>query len=206
MFGGAIGGMFSGGGIGSIVGGMFGGPIGAMAGSMLQNIGSQVIDQVIEDLPLPQPLKDAMQASFHAGMGNFQEAGMNVGEMLEGLSDILSPMEFAGLEEAIDDLKNAVEDLFNQAQQADECTGGASGSSDSSDSWLMTIAKALGENLNDKAEDLKDQADALNSDDTKPGDSPEFTAASKEFGMAFEAAITSIKTIGDALNSAARKQ
>ena len=205
MFGGAIGGMFSGG-IGSIAGGMFGGPIGAMAGSMLQNIGSQVIDQVIEELPLPQPLKDAMQASFHAGMGNFQQAGMNVGEMLEGLSGMLSPMEFAGLEEAIDDLKNAVEDLFNQAQQADEGAGGASGSSDSSDSWLMTIAKALGENLNDKAEDLKDQADALNSDDTKPGDSPEFTAASKEFGMAFEAAITSIKTIGDALNSAARKQ
>ncbi|GGX75444.1 hypothetical protein [Saccharospirillum salsuginis] len=196
MFGGAIGGMFSGG-IGSIVGGMFGGPIGAMAGSLLQNIGSQVIDQAIENSPLPQPLKDAMQASFHAGLGNFQEAGKNIEEMMDGLQEMMNPLDFNQLQGGVDDLQSAMNDLINYVSTSEEGGNDAEG-------WLRAIAGNLGEKLDAKAGELEEMSENLNSDN--PSEVTDYTAATKEFSMLFEGVNTALKTIGDALTSAARKQ
>lgn len=196
MFGGAIGGMFSGG-IGSIAGGMFGGPIGALAGSLLQNISSQIIDQAIENSPLPQPLKDAMQASFHAGLGNFQEAGKNLDEMMDGLQDMLSPMDFAQVQNGAGDLQEAMEGLMNYAASMEESEGNEGG-------WLRAIAKNLGEILDQKATELEKMGEDLNSEN--PSEVTDYTAATKEFTMLFEGVTTALKTIGDALASAARKQ
>lgn len=101
-------------------------------------------------------------------------------------------------------------------------------------SWLMQLAAVLGEIMNKKADKLKEMGDKLDgageggttgankgttsgtttegtaqgSTETADGTNKahvEFEAKSKEFALMFEAVNNVMKTIGDALNSAARK-
>ena len=180
---------------------MFGGGI---AGGLLKNLGAGILDQVLEKAGLPPAIKDAMQAVLAGAMGDYAGVSQNLKEMMDGLSQNMSPFDFCQLEKSVGKLEDAVGKLVDICKDLDKKGVPAPGGSEGG-SWLMQLAEKLGDMLNDKAKDLDKKASKLSEGDSKPKDTAKFEAASKEFNMLFEAVNNAIKTIGDGLVSAARK-
>jgi len=207
-----IGGLLSGG-VGSIVGGMLGGPLGAMAGQLFTQIATQVVDSAIDQLPLPAPLKDAMQGAFHAAMGDFQGAAQNYQEALDGFVDMLNPIDAANFENAISDITDMFADALTQlakeaGEEGEKTNGGGEGN------FFEQLARALGEQVGQRAANMleaKDQMEQTGGDSQE--DAQEFMKAQNEFQVQAQMfkivndmASNIIKTIGEALDTMARKQ
>ncbi len=164
------------------VGGFFGGPIGMLASQLLTQIASQVIDQVIDQLPLPSVLKDAMQAAFHAQIGDIPGTIQNLQEFTDGLAPFLSPADQGQLQRGIDDLMTATQQFFNEAMKAvqegggSEETSGAARSGNRAGSsegaagaeagggggdFFIAMATALGKALQEQADRVKALAEDL---------------------------------------------
>ncbi|UNK42301.1 hypothetical protein MNO14_15405 [Luteimonas sp. S4-F44] len=80
------------------------------------------------------------------------------------------------------------------------------------ESWLVAIAKAMGAKLGEKAEKMTELSDKLGGLDSKKDAKEfsktqmEFQAESQMFSMLSNTISTAIKSIGEGLTSAARKQ
>jgi type III secretion apparatus needle protein len=82
--------------------------------------------------------------------------------------------------------------------------GGGGAASGSAPGWLRAIAQALGDQLNELAEEMEEKADAIDKEDPKT--MVEFQTVSQQFSMLMNTASTAIKTLGEALAGMARKQ
>ncbi|HEX7813952.1 hypothetical protein [Dyella sp.] len=70
--------------------------------------------------------------------------------------------------------------------------------------WLEALAKALGDKLNQAANDLQSSAESVNA--KSPGDTTELSAQAQEFAQLMDAVNNIIKTMGQAMDTMVQKQ
>ncbi len=156
------------------------------------DIGDKLLQGIGEKLGLPQSTIDAAQGIFRQGMGDTAGARQNYQEAVDGLS----PMDRAHHDVQLED---ALNDLISQgARQGCEGSEGNDG-----ESWLMALAGAMAEKINDQKDKVMELQDAVNGDDA--GATAKFSAASQELNLMMTTSQNVIKTLGDGLAALARK-
>ena len=100
--------------------------------------------------------------------------------------------------------QSAAESIAQMGQQQDK-DGGAT-SAKGKGSWLWALAKVMGEKIDESANKMIDMANKVNADGQNASASTNFQVASQEFGLIMNAITTAIKSIGEGLQTAARKQ
>ena len=105
-------------------------------------------------------------------------------------------------QEATEIVRNALNEFQNKASEP--LISLLSSNGGGSEGWLEALAKALGDKLNQSADSLKSAAGAVNADN--PGQTTELSAKAQEFAQFMDAVNNVIKTLGEALDSMARKQ
>jgi hypothetical protein len=89
---------------------------------------------------------------------------------------------------------------MGQQQDKDNGISNAKGKS-----WLWALAKVMGEKIDESANKMTDMANKVNGDGQNASASTNFQVASQEFGLIMNSITTAIKSIGDGLQTAARK-
>lgn len=178
--------------VGSILGNMGSSMLSQIFSGSALKIGNDLLQGIGEKLGLQQSVIDAAQGLFNLEMGDVSGARQNYQEALDGLS----PMDRAHHDSQLED---ALNDLISQgARQGTEAT-----ESEEGESWLMALAGAMADKIEDKKEDvLKLQGD-VNGDDA--GATAKFSAASQELNLLMTTSQNVIKTLGDGLSALARK-
>lgn len=124
--------------IGGIVGSIFGGPIGAMIGQMLGQIVEQVAGQVLQQAgeQLGNVSEQGMQAgreAFEQAFSGNQGAGggnQDLASLVNGFIAQLgggNPRQSGDVQNAVQDLKDAITNLFNQMMQDALASNGKGG-------------------------------------------------------------------------------
>ncbi|WP_020410904.1 hypothetical protein [Hahella ganghwensis] len=185
-------------------------------GGLLQ-AGEAVIQNLGEMMGLPQHSIDFAQGLFNQAFGNTAGAASNFQEAYQGLLESLSPTDAARVQGQIGDAaQGAAEEIQNGGDFSDlvgrqiqeEGTSGCEGGKGKGN-FLQALAKALGTVLGEKAEKMMDSLEKLEGAEEGKEFSQaqaEFSADSQTFSMMSNLTNTVIKTIGEALNTAARKQ
>lgn len=163
-------------------------------------IGQQLIQQLGQRLGLPQGVISMAQNALSAATGtqggpaNIASAVAQVAQQLN-----LSPMQHGELQRSAQNVFDGLLENMMSSQEFKEAK--ASGGK----SWLMAIAQTLGNKTDAMADDLTERASKLGGN-AQSKDNLEYAAKSQEFSMLFNAANSALKTLGEALQSAARKQ
>lgn len=222
--GSAVSSVFGGGGaggilgaVGGIVGGIFGGPMGAMIGQAIGNMlqqavgdsTKQAVDVLQQQHGLPKFLADEIKTKIDGALQQLHAHGVE-------------PQAQAQAQHAVGDwmsnfIQGAAKQIVDEVtkQLKDEGKTGAA----SAESWLVTIAKAMGKTMGDRAGKLVDLSQRIANTSTG-GDNnaqqaaakqmqmlnAEFQATSQEFSLLQNTFSTAIKAIGEAMSSIARKQ
>lgn len=201
--------------IGGVAGTVFGGPIGGAIGSAVGNALQGAVGQGV---------KGALD-NLHkeAGMPKFLAESLTklVDQVVDGLKNKNVP---ADAQQHVQDkygkdFENLANELIEKLSSAVK-QAKAEGSGSGSDSWMVAIAKAMGKVMGEKAKTLVSLSDRMAAN--KPADtspeakqeaaaasqtmSTEFQATSQEFNLLQTTFSTSIKSIGEAMSSIARKQ
>lgn len=191
--------------------------------TFMMAIGDQVIQQLGKQLGLPQPMIDMAQAAFHSAAGDPGGAVTNLQEAATGLAGVAGggPFEAGELqrqgfeaanwlqEQALDRMQGGVDEEGQQAggARARNASGGKG-----ADSFLMRLALAMGKAIDKKMDEMLETAE--NIDKAKgAGDESQITqmsakmqALSQEVSILTNALNTSLKSIGEASSTLARKQ
>lgn len=182
------------------------GPLGGIASSLLtqltSSIGQQLLQMVGDKLGLPQSTIDMAQGAFAGTIGDFQGAQTNLSELTAQFAEAggLTPAETGSAQAQLDDLLGQSAAQLAEGQDAKEARAGGRGGS-----WLMALARALGETADKLAGEMEGLAGELGEGANKSSANVEFAAKSQEFSQFFSSAINVIKTLGEALSSGARK-
>ena len=178
-----------------------------------------VISQVAQQLGLPPAVTNAALAAFDGAAGNYAGAAQDVGGMLGQLQTATraNSTQMGEIQGQVDQLQDTVKQMvLDQAVQngqssADEDgnrgtarTRAQSGGKAGGGSWLMALAEVLGKKLNDAAETMKADADALDWKD--PAEATKFQAETQEFSMLFTTLSTVIKSVGEGEKAMATRQ
>ena len=118
----------------------------------------------------------------------------------------LTPQAQGNLQRTADttaqDWKTAL--INNNVQNGQDGEGNAAGrSSGKGGSWLKAIAEVIGKRLDSAAAKIKSDSDSLNWESPKA--SSDFQAETQEFNLLMNTLTNAIKTMGEALTTAARK-
>ena len=185
-------------------------------------IAQQVIQQIGQKLGLPQSVIDMAQTAFSAASGQPGAGVQSISQSVAGFAAQagLSALEQGRLERSANDSVDRMVSAFGKSKaqtEAEEETGG---------SWLVAMARALGKVMDAKAQQIKDKSDSISKlagqDVTKDKNgslsadsqknqnklSSETTllqAYPQEMSMISNAAVNSIKTVGEAQSTIARK-
>lgn len=172
--------------------------------NLVSSFGQNLIQQLGSALGLPQPLIDAAQGQFALASGDPLGAAQNYREAAEGFAGALGDSPLGQAEFA----RNADEALARMGSDiagGEELRAARAGGGKAAGSWLMALASALGDKANDLAGQMKELADDMSAENSKPKDSMLFSAKSQEFGLFMNAANTALKTAGESLTTMARK-
>lgn len=186
------------------------------AKTVFSAVGQQVIQQVGQQLGLPQSVIDLGQATLSAQMGDFQGAFGNAQDAIASIGAEIgaSPLEIGEAQShaqgIVDDFVSSMIDSIRQ-QGDEQAEGGAPGAKGGS--LLMKIAVALGQLLDQKMTDMADKTDEIgslgtidNSNSSKMGQlTGELQGLSQESNMLSNALSNTIKAIGEAGSTLARK-
>lgn len=224
--------------IGGIVGTIFGGPIGAMIGQMIGGMVDQMFSGAMNnagvDSETQNQAQNAYRDAYRQASGGLEPdspvGGGSLRNQLDQFADAAnaSPADRGRMQELGDQLQKLINDAVARAsgeaaggQEAREARGGSKGGS-----WLMAIARALGETAGKSAANLVSLSDKL----TKAGEEKinaaggkdekakeaaavkyneanvEFQGASQEFQLLMNTISTSLKSLGEAMSAVARKQ
>ena len=187
-------------------------------------IAQQVIQQIGQKLGLPQGIIDMAQQTFSAASGNPGGGVKSIGEAVAGFAAQagMSALEQGRMERTANQSADRLVEGFMSGRgkgqtEAEEETGG---------SWLVAMARALGKVMDAKAQQIKDKSDSISklagNDITKDKDGSMSAASTKnqnklssettllqaytqEMSMISNAAVNSIKTVGEAQTTIARK-
>lgn len=178
-----------------------GGALAQLATQVLSQVGQQMIQQMGQRMGLPQSAIDMAQGSFTSSMGDVGGTAQNLDEALDsfGREAGANPSEIGDAQRMVNDLisKQAAEAM--ESDEAKEAKAGGKGGG-----WLRALARALGQAADKAADRLEQQAKGL--DNASPSESAEYSADAQAFGMLMNAINTAIKSVGEALNTVARKQ
>ncbi len=210
----------------TIFGTMMGGPIGAILAQALQQVVSQVVQEIIqkagEQLGLPQQFIDMAQGAAAGGLGDSQGAARNLQEAISGFVGATGATGAAAgaLErEAGNSVQNFIDEQAatmarNVGREASESSGSGTSATKARGSVLMKIALALGRAMDNKVDQMANKATELESMGEITGKntskynaaSAEMSALGQELKIVGEALNNTLKSIGDASSSLARKQ
>lgn len=196
----------------------------ALKGFMMA-VGDQVLQNIGQKLGLPQPIIDMAQAAFHSAAGDPGGAVQNLSEAAGGLAGSVGGGNFeAGelqrqgfdaanwlQEQVLDRLQGGVDEEGQQtggakAKQA-AAKGGASG-----ESFLMKLALAMGKTIDKKMDEMLKTAKEIDGAKSAGDDSQitqlsaKMTALGQEVSIMTNALNTSLKSLGEASSTLARKQ
>lgn len=182
--------------------------------TMMTAVAQQVIQQVGQKLGLPSSVINMAQQAFSATSGTGGLGQLNVAQAASSLAQQfgLSPAQEGQLAREGDDaVSKLVDSMIKKARQggkeeASEAEGGSKGG----ESRLVALAKALGALIDKKMGDIIDKSKALDADKANGGKqqatiSAEIQALSQEISFISNALNNSIKSIGEALTTMARK-
>lgn len=161
-------------------------------------VGQEIIQQLGSAVGAPQGAIDAAQGVFAGTIGDSEGARTNLNEAIDGFGAATgsSPSDIG---ETQREVEQAVQDVVNDAGQSKEMK---EAKGNGGKSWLMAIAKVLGDKLEKMAGELTDLAQQA-ADDPKKGTM--FAAKSQEFGILSGAVTNGIKSIGEGMAGMARK-
>lgn len=201
------------------VGAALGGPAGM---AITQTIGrafvADLMHNMINSLPLPQFQQNILHNVVSNALGDFP-AGTGF-QAVNEFFDLLasaghSATSIASLQNDVNELQNAIDQLSNfilstqrdsedgtGSSQSEQAAGGAAGTGRGG--WIREMAEALGEILDEIAAEMKELGENMDKDD--PSTVAEFTAESQAFGIMMNAASTAIKSVGEGMIAQARKQ
>jgi hypothetical protein len=206
------------------------GPAG-WASLAMRTIGSAIAQQVIQQLGqrmgLPQPMIDLAQGAFANASGQPGLVRQNIGEAVRGFTEQmdLRPSDAGQLQRELLDTSDKSYENMNRIVDsfAKRLLNGEDGEGEQGGSVLMKIARALGKLMDQKMDSLAAKADQLGrvggekGMTTKDGGfnakgqskfgqlSAEVQALSQEIGYLSQAIASSIKSIGEASATIARK-
>jgi hypothetical protein len=178
------------------------------AKTLMSSFGQGVIQQLGQQLGLPQSMIDAAQSEFSLAMGDFQGAAQNAFEAGAGFAQDLggSVTDQADFGNQLNDsMMQTAASIAGGSEEMQEAKSGG-GKGGVGGSWLMAMARALGQKADQLADQMQDLADKMSSSKSDPSASLEFSAKSQEFGLFMNAASNALKTAGESLTTAARKQ
>ncbi len=182
------------------------GPAGGLAASLTSqlyaSIGQEIIGRLGAQLGLPQASISLAQNAFAAGSGNFPSQVDSVRDTIQELGSFTnaSPSEIGEQQRTTE---NFISDIVRQSrEQAEESQGGGVRGT-KGQGWLMAMAKALGAQLDKLGAEMEDMAGRITKD--TPSLSAEFSVVSQQFNMLMSATTNAIKTVGEAMGNAARK-
>jgi hypothetical protein len=183
--------------------------------AVVSNIGQQVIQQVGQQFGLPQGVIDLAQGGFAGAVGDIDGANRNYQEVIDDFAQAsnASPFDQGTVQSSADQLRdamfrNAIDRLRNSGpEESQPGAGGKSGS------VLMKIAIALGQLMDDKMNEMAGIADQIGDmgtiDNKNQSQLMELNARlqglSQETNILGQAMTNSIKTIGEAAATIARK-
>ena len=200
------------------IGGLLGGvssltPLGALGGglgsilslasrNLVSSFGQNLIQTLGQAVGLPQPLIDAAQGQFAFATGDVFGGISNLGEAAQGFAQAAGGSLTDGADfsrEIMDSLTKTASDIAGGEEAREAKRGGTGGS------WLMAMARALGEKADQLASEMEGLASEMSGSESDPSASLEFSAKSQEFGLFMNAATNALKTAGESLTTAARK-
>lgn len=222
--------------VGGIVGGIFGGPLGAMLGQAIggmvdQAAGDatkQAVDTLQKEDGMPKFLADEVKAKVDEVLKELAQGKQPVDQQTQDAAKAQYGDAFKSFADSLAQgiIDKVREEMKNGGQDAEgERTGGTKGggksgsSSAGGSSWLVAIAKAMGQALGDRAKKMVELSDKIAAN--KGGESTEskqdaameaqklsteFQATSQEFQMLQQSFSTTIKALGEGMASMARKQ
>lgn len=197
----------------SSLGGVLGGPIGMIVAQFAQQIFSQILHQVVDQLPIPDSFKGVLHDVVDSQLGGGGAVAQGSPfEMIDQFADAVG-LDLGGraeLYQSANDLQQASSDVINQmfassmVSDSEERAAGASGGAAGRGGWLHAMAAALGKVIDESANAMMSAADSINKDD--PKSSANFQVESQLFNLIMQAATTAIKSAGEGMTAAARKQ
>lgn len=180
-------------------------------------IGDQVLQQLGQQLGLPQAAIDLAQAAFHTAAGDPGGAAQNISEAVQGLGDAagFDAFQTGQVERQAFDgatwLREQVEEALQGGTDGEgNRRGKAALQAGAGDSFLVRLAVALGTVVDNKMNKMVDKAGEI--DKASGGDksktaklSAEVSALGQEVSLISNALNTSIKSLGEAASTLARK-
>lgn len=176
---------------------------------LVQQMVQQLVQQIGQQMGMSQGVIDQAKNSIMEQIGGNTGSQQSVGEAVNDISQQLgfSPQEQGELQRTVEDFINKmVRDGVKDAMETANDEGGKKKSKGkgASGDFFQALAEILGKQLNGAFNDLKKQADSLNWKDPKAA--TDFQAQQQKFGYFMQSITTALKTIGEALATAARKQ
>ena len=190
------------------------GPAG-WAGFAMRTIGPQLamnaIQQLGTQLGLPQTMIDVAQAAFadRIGMGGLER--MNVNQAVRGFAAEagLNAFETGALMRSVDGSFSNLMELINDGLRRSDRNTDPRALAQGGQSFLVAIAMALGEVMDqklDKMYELSTEISDLDTDNSEYGaKTAELQATGKELDFVGQALNNSLKSIGEAVSTVARK-
>lgn len=181
------------------------GPGGAITTQLATRVYAEMGDQLLQGagdfLGLSQLDVSSAQSFFAAEIGDRAGVTNNLDDAIAafGGETGASPSDIGEAQREARDVINQQAASLAESDDAKEARASGGGKS-----WIMALARALGEKLDAKAEEVSALADQITDD--KPSITAKFGAASQEFNVMMSAATTAIKTIGEALATMAKRQ
>jgi hypothetical protein len=187
----------------------------ALRGVML-SIGDQVIQQIGKQLGLPPAVVDLAQAAFHAEAGDAGGAIHSIesaSQQLGGAAGLNDHQTGQVQSEAYDAVKNLVDQVRKDMTEGKDENGGkaTNGKGAKGQSFLVQLAVAMGKATDHKMDDMLKMAKDIDQANSG-GDKSHITemsgkmqALGQEVSMLSNALSTSLKSIGEASSTLARK-
>jgi len=168
-----------------------------LATQLFGNMSQQLLQGMGERLNLPQTDISAAIGS-HIGFGgpSNQDLQSSINDMGQRTGASISDIATAQRE-----TQATLDNVLNELSQGDDVKDAKAGGKGKG--WLMALAEVLGAKMDDLADRMGSMAREIS--DGAASKSSEFTVLAQEFGLVMNAANTSIKTIGEAMNNTARK-
>jgi hypothetical protein len=177
--------------------------------TVMTAVAQQVIQQVGQRMGLPQSVIGLAQTAFTAASGTGDLGKLTVANAVSQLGQQfgLTPTQEGQLaREANDVVGKLVDSMLKKVRQSGKEEAGSS----EGESRLVALAKALGNLIDKKMDDIIAKSKSLDADKANGGKqqatiSAEIQALSQEISFISNALNNSIKSIGEALTTMARK-
>lgn len=175
--------------------------------TLFSAIGQQVIQQLGQQLGLPQSMINMAHSTFSGSFGGAIGAGQTIGQAVQSLAQQfnLSATESGNLERNAHDAVSQMTDSMLKNIRENGSGGEEGGVAANGKSRLVKLALALGAVMDSKMDDMIDIGGKLDGAKKTGSLTAEMQGLSQELSMVGNALANTIKSIGEAGTTLARK-